>query len=52
MLITIATVLSTFNISKAVEENGQVIEPSAEFISAHLRSVHSRTEINLVILMI
>ena len=31
--ITIASILAAFNITKAVDENGEVIEPSYEYVS-------------------
>ena len=37
--ITIASLLATMNITKAVDENGVVIEPSGEYESALVQSV-------------
>lgn len=41
--LTIVCILATFDISKAVDENGNVIEPDPEFLSSFLRSVPTLT---------
>ncbi|KAJ6503785.1 cytochrome P450 [Mycena sanguinolenta] len=38
LLITIASVLATFDITKALDDNGQVIEPSYEFDSGFINT--------------
>jgi len=37
--IAVASLLSVFNIKKAVDEDGNVIEPSYDYVSALVRSV-------------
>jgi hypothetical protein len=37
--ITVASIIATFNIAKAVDEHGKVIEPSYEYLSGLIRSV-------------
>jgi cytochrome P450 len=37
--ITVASIVATFNIAKAVDEQGKVIEPSYEYLSGLIRSV-------------
>jgi hypothetical protein len=36
--ITVVSILATFDISKAVDENGNVIEPSYDYLSGLIRS--------------
>lgn len=37
--IVVASILATFNISKAVDSNGNTIEPSMEYTSGSISSV-------------
>jgi Asp-tRNA(Asn)/Glu-tRNA(Gln) amidotransferase C subunit len=48
--ITVVSILATFDITKAVDENGNVIEPSYDYLSGLIRSVMSffRAEVVLI----
>jgi len=37
MWIALASIIATFDITKAIDENGEVIEPSYEYVSALVR---------------